>query len=130
MSKLTKSKMVLSHLKSGQTITSLDAINLYGATRLSAIIFTLRQRGLNIATLPTTIKDRFGNTTTYAKYKLLDLDLEPIELEEDLFSSSSIDVETRILTEPKPIESSTENTKGKYSKNFLQRLWSKITSEE
>lgn len=122
--------MVLSHLKSGQTITSLDAINLYGATRLSAIIFNLRQRGLNIATLPTTIKDRFGNTTTYAKYKLLDLDLEPRELEEDLFSSSSIDVETRILTEPKPVESSTEDTEGKYSKNFLQRLWSKITSEE
>jgi len=130
MSKLTKSKMVLSHLKSGQTITSLDAINLYGATRLSAIIFNLRQRGLNIATLPTTIKDRFGNTTTYAKYKLLDLDLEPRELEEDLFSSSSIDIETRILTEPKPVESSTEDTEGKYSKNFLQRLWSKITSEE
>jgi len=122
--------MVLSHLKSGQTITSLDAINLYGATRLSAIIFNLRQRGLNIATLPTTIKDRFGNTTTYAKYKLLDLDLEPRELEEDLFSSSSIDIETRILTEPKPVESSTEDTEGKYSKNFLQRLWSKITSEE
>lgn len=122
--------MVLSHLKSGQTITSLDAINLYGATRLSAIIFNLRQRGLNIATLPTTIKDRFGNTTTYAKYKLLDLDLEPRELEEDLFSSSSIDVETRILTETKPVESSTENTEGKYSKNFLQKLWSKITSEE
>ncbi len=122
--------MVLSHLKSGQTITSLDAINLYGATRLSAIIFNLRQRGLNIATLPTTINDRFGNTTTYAKYKLLDLDLEPRELEEDLFSSSSIDVETRILTETKPVESSTENTEGKYSKNFLQKLWSKITSEE
>ncbi len=127
--------MVLSHLKSGQTITSLDAINLYGATRLSAIIFNLRQRGLNIATLPTTIKDRFGNSTTYAKYKLLDLDIEPRELEEDLFSINSIDVETSneplisTLTEPKPVVSSTEDTEGKYSKNFLQRLWSKITSE-
>lgn len=106
--------MVLSHLKSGRTITSLDAINLYGATRLSAIIFNLRQRGLNIATLPTTIKDRFGNTTTYAKYKLLDLDLEPRDLEEDLFTSAE----------------KHEETKGTFNKNFLQKIWSKITSEE
>ncbi len=114
MKRLTKTKMVKNHLQRGQTITSLEAINLYGATRLSAIIFSLRQQGLDIATLPTTIKDRFGNSTTYAKYKLLDLDIEPRDFEEDLFTSAE----------------KHEETKGTYNKNFLQKLWSKITSEE
>ncbi len=113
MKRLTKTKMVKNHLQRGQTITSLEAINLYGATRLSAIIFSLRQQGLDIATLPTTIKDRFGNSTTYAKYKLLDLDIEPRDFEEDLFSSAE----------------KYEETKGTFNKNFLQKLWSKITSE-
>ena len=81
---------------------------------MSAIIFCLRQQGLKIATLPSTIIDRFGNSTTYAKYKLLDLDNEPIDFEEDLFTSAE----------------NHEETKGTYNKNFLQKLWSKITSEE
>lgn len=104
----------MQHLRGGKTITSLEAINLYSATRLSAIIFCLRQQGLKIATLPSTIIDRFGNSTTYAKYKLLDLDNEPIDFEEDLFTSAE----------------NHEETKGTYNKNFLQKLWSKITSEE
>ena len=108
MKRLTKTKMVKNHLQRGQTITSLEAINL-----LSAIIFNLRQQGLNIATLPTTIKDMFGNSTTYAKYKLLDLDIEPRDVEEDLFTSAK----------------KYEETKGTFNKNFLQKLWSKITSE-
>ena len=108
--------MVKQHLRGGKTITSLEAINLYSATRLSAIIFTLRQSGLDIATLPITITDRFGNPTTYAKYKLLDLDIDPrdVDVEEDLFTNAD----------------TKEETKGTYNKNFLQKLWSKITSEE
>jgi len=76
MARLTKTKMVKNHLERGETITSLDAIQLYGATRLSSIIFNLRQRGLDIATLPTTITDRFGNSTTFAKYRLLNTDFQ------------------------------------------------------
>ena len=33
MKRLTKTKMVKNHLQRGETITSLEAINLYGATR-------------------------------------------------------------------------------------------------
>lgn len=113
MTRLTKTKMVKNHLERGETITSLDAIQLYGATRLSSIIFNLRQRGLDIATLPTTITDRFGNSTTFAKYKLLNTDFQQSEFEEDLFTSAD----------------TKEETKGTYNKNFLQKLWSKITSE-
>lgn len=113
MKRLTKTQMVKNHLKTGQTITSLEAIKLYNATRLSGIIFSLRKRGLNIATLPISIKDAFGYSTTYAQYKLIDLDIDPNEFDEDLFTSTE-----------------KEETKGTFNKNFLQKLWSKITSEE
>jgi len=114
MKRLTKTQMVKNHLKTGHTITSLEAIRLYNATRLSAIVFNLRQQGLDIATLPVTIKDSFGYPTTYAKYKLIDSDFNPVDVEEDLFTSAD----------------TKEETKGTFNKNFLQRLWSKITSEE
>lgn len=123
--------MVLSHLKSGQTITSLDAINLYGATRLSAIIFNLRQRGLNIATLPTTIKDRFGNTTTFAKYKLLDSDLNVDGFEDNLFTSAGEEVSHIDFTETTTLTNEAyQEAKLKAKGNFFQRLWQKINSGE
>lgn len=119
-------------MRSGRTITSLDAINLYSATRLSAIIFTLRQKGLIIATLPTTVIDMFGNSVTYAKYKLLDVDRD------DLFSSNSVDVdsvlrpnETQDLSKDKEFANNIkQEDKGTFNKTFLQKLWSKIITGE
>ena len=46
----TKIKSVLEHLKVNGKITSWDAINLYHATRLSAIIYVLKKRGHEIHT--------------------------------------------------------------------------------
>ena len=43
-----KTGKVLNHLQSQGSITSWDAIQLYKATRLSAIIFNLRKDGFNI----------------------------------------------------------------------------------
>ena len=131
MSKLTKTKMVLTHLRSGQTITSLEAINLFRATRLSAIIFCLRERGYHIATVPTTVLDKFGNTVTYAKYKLLQYNKS--ESENDLFSQE-LDVEDfpKEINSPTPIEELPSFIKANYNNNqsFFQKLWSKITSGE
>lgn len=45
-----KTNLVLIHLQEKKSITSWEAIQLYHATRLSAIIFNLRQRGHNITT--------------------------------------------------------------------------------
>ena len=44
----TKIKSVLEHFKANGKITSWDAINLYRATRLSAIVFVLKKRGHEI----------------------------------------------------------------------------------
>lgn len=41
-------KQVEKHLKKRKSITTWDAIQLYGITRLSALIFTLREDGYNI----------------------------------------------------------------------------------
>ena len=41
--KTTKLQKVLEHLQKNNTITSMEAIDLYGATRLSDIIFKLRK---------------------------------------------------------------------------------------
>jgi hypothetical protein len=61
---------VLYHLKQFQTITSLEAIKEYGATRLSDIIFRLRKEGYNIESLPFIKTNRFGNSVTLSKYFL------------------------------------------------------------
>ena len=70
MEKMTQEKAVLQHLKENGSITSWDAIILFGATRLSAIIYLLRKQGYNIETTDLTVKNRYGNTTTVAKYIL------------------------------------------------------------
>ena len=72
---MTKNKTQISEiLKYLQThkrgITSIQAIELFGATRLSDIIFRLRKAGYDIETEQITKKNRYGHTTTYACYKL------------------------------------------------------------
>tara|TARA_R110002051_G_scaffold218455_1_gene282301 strand:+ start:102 stop:419 length:318 start_codon:yes stop_codon:yes gene_type:complete len=59
---------VLWHLQNKGNITSWEAIKEYGATRLSAIIFNLRRRGYIIHSVPLKIINRFGKSTTIAKY--------------------------------------------------------------
>jgi hypothetical protein len=67
---MTKKAQVLNHLQNYGTITSWQAIQQYGATRLSDIIFKLRKQGYNIETKTECTKDRNGNTCQYAKYIL------------------------------------------------------------
>lgn len=69
MEKTNKHKKVLNHLKEHGTITSWEAIEKYGATRLSSIIFNLRKK-YNISTIMNEETDRYGNTCRYAIYKL------------------------------------------------------------
>lgn len=66
--KVTKRKLVRNHLIEKGTITSWQAIDLYGATRLSAIIFSLKDDGMHIESVKQLATDRYGNTSTYVKY--------------------------------------------------------------
>lgn len=61
---------ILNHLRNIGSITSMEAFNLYGVTRLSAIIHDLRDMGFPIHTIMVDGKTRFGDSTKYAKYIL------------------------------------------------------------
>lgn len=68
---LSQIKMVLEHLKEHGSITSYEAFRLYGATRLSAIIHTLRHKeGYNIVSHYKRVTTRNGFQTNIAVYKL------------------------------------------------------------
>ena len=64
-----KTTEVLNHLLNEGTITSMQAFELYGATRLSAIIFELRKK-YDIDTLDMECVDRYGHTCHFAKYRM------------------------------------------------------------
>ena len=68
--KMNKTKAVEWHLIEKGSITSLEAIKEYGATRLSAIIFNLRQRGWIINNERIDFVDRYGNKSHYVNYVL------------------------------------------------------------
>lgn len=72
MPSMNKTKAVLQWLQTHASISSMDAINNFGATRLSAIIFNLRNRGYNIETVMVDGRDRFGNQMRFARYYLRD----------------------------------------------------------
>lgn len=66
--KINKTSLVLNHLKTYGSITSMEAFERYRATRLSAIIFQLRKRGLNIDTVLVPHTDMYGTNTRFARY--------------------------------------------------------------
>lgn len=66
--RLSQTDEILAHLQQYGTITSLQAITQYGATRLSAIIFDLRKDGHIIEIKSKTAKNRRGTNTTFAEY--------------------------------------------------------------
>jgi hypothetical protein len=47
---MSQERAILAHLKSGKSITPIDALNLYGCFRLGARIKNLREEGHNIIT--------------------------------------------------------------------------------
>jgi len=71
MASTSQKKEVLKYLQAGNTITSMEAIDLFGATRLSAIIYDIKADGYNISTTMVDGKNRYGNSVSYAEYKLI-----------------------------------------------------------
>lgn len=62
---------VIHHLRKYKSITSMEAIKQYGATRLSGIIFVLKERGFGIETELREVKNRYGHITRIAVYHLI-----------------------------------------------------------
>ena len=52
-------------------ITSIQAFERFGITRLADIIYTLRREGFDIETEQLTTKNRYGHVVNYARYSLV-----------------------------------------------------------
>ena len=68
---MTKTEAIMKHLQEYGNITSWEAIKEYGATRLSGVIYNLRNRyNMPIRSERVDMTDRYGNKGYYAKYIL------------------------------------------------------------
>lgn len=59
----TQNAKILNHLKSGKTITSLEALNLFGCFRLASRISDLKKLGYTIGKITV-----YDNGKRYARY--------------------------------------------------------------
>lgn len=64
---MTQNKLIINHLQQGKTLTSLEALKLFGCFRLSARIAELKNQGFDI--ISNNIKE---NGKTFAEYRLGD----------------------------------------------------------
>jgi len=67
---MNQMKTVRKYLEDGNSLTSMEAFRKWGITRLSDKIFKLRQTGLQIDSIPTEGKNRFGDTVHFSTYRL------------------------------------------------------------
>ena len=65
----TQNKLIAQHLESGHTITALEALHRFGCFRLSARIYDLRKRGLDIESRRRKITSD-GKQKVVVEYKL------------------------------------------------------------
>lgn len=71
MAKRSQTGDVLAHLIKHGKITTYEAYQKYGCTRLPSRIYDYRQAGYVIKSCRKTIKTRYGKTTTVAEYTLI-----------------------------------------------------------
>jgi len=68
---MNKTAAITKHLLDGKSITSMEAIEKYRATRLAAIICGLRQDGMDIADQFEEYTGQDGDTTRFKRYWLV-----------------------------------------------------------
>lgn len=61
---------ILNYLKTNKSITPLEALRLFGAYRLSAIIYDLKKDGHKIISTPKKVKKANGDYSYVAEYML------------------------------------------------------------
>lgn len=68
--KISQEERILRHIKRFDSITSWEAFEDYGITRLSAKIFNLRERGFKISGEWVERTNRFGEPVRFKRYFL------------------------------------------------------------
>ena len=67
---MSQCNRVLQHLQAYGSITPLEAMQEYGIMRLGARIYDLKKMGYSIDRIIETGKNRYGESTSYARYSL------------------------------------------------------------
>lgn len=67
---MTQNDKILNHLRDHGGITSMEAYEIYGCTRLSARIKDLRDAGFVFKATRETGRNRDGEKVSYARYQL------------------------------------------------------------
>lgn len=67
---MTQCERILRHLEDYGSITSLEAMSEYGIMRLASRVNDLRRLGYPIVTETVTGKNRYGEVTSYARYRV------------------------------------------------------------
>lgn len=67
---MSQKERILNHLKRYGSITSWESFEIYGATRLSAIIYNLKKDGYEFNEEWIKRKNRFGEQVEFKKYIL------------------------------------------------------------
>lgn len=65
---MTQAEMIVEYINKFGSITSRDAFNDLGVTRLSARIADLKNRGYSIEEVWESSKNRFGETVSYKRF--------------------------------------------------------------
>ena len=69
---MTQAERIMEHLKEYGTITQLEAMKEYGIYRLASRISDLRKNGVEIKRTMVKGKNRYGEDTCFAEYRLLE----------------------------------------------------------
>ena len=67
---MTQNQRIVQHMQKWGGITTLEAINCYGITRLPARIGELREQGIPITDAWETGENRYGELVRYKRYRL------------------------------------------------------------
>lgn len=67
----SQNEAVVQYMKENGGISSMDAFNNLGVTRLSARIYDLKQHGYVIDSEYYMGRNRYGNPTRYARYRIV-----------------------------------------------------------
>jgi hypothetical protein len=70
--KLTQCERIVDYMRQFGSISTLEAFNDLGVARLASRIHDLRQQGYNIESEVKTAKNRFGESTSFKIYRLVE----------------------------------------------------------
>ena len=70
MSKTGHKQVILDHLEADNAISSFEAFERYGITRLSAVIYELKKDGYKICSKTVKSVNRYGRAIKYSVYSL------------------------------------------------------------